>query len=468
MNKILDLIKLLTLKIKEVKDNSLVGLDVSKDAIIGVMGDGKKIKLPIDKLERNNGSYIEDIKLDEDGYMSIVLTNGKTITFNQPLKGKNGISVEQASLNESGQLCIKTSDGKEIQLNESLKGKDGISIKDATLVENRLILHFTDGSEKILEEFSIPKPEKPSDPISIKNVKLIEDQLMVVFTDGSHSLLGKILPNITSTKIINEELIIEFDNGSKLNAGKLQISEELQNRNKLLVEEVSGLKDNIKMLTETKNNEENKLLKVVESTTKKIEPIENQLKIVTENFQKLNEVFEETKNNYNFEKGSIENLVFETSKTTILGLEEKLNKSLNMLGNRISMLAPNLNSGGGGGGFDGGNLEKYMGVKKQAISSEGNKITIDCVYGNTFDVEILDNITEIEFKNWPSTPVSQRIIIYTKNNLNKTITGWPHNLLWADGQIPAVSNGVDCWVFESFDDGSTIFANQAGSNYKAV
>jgi hypothetical protein len=140
---------------------------------------------------------------------------------------------------------------------------------------------------------------------------------------------------------------------------------------------------------------------------------------------------------------------------------------------RMKSMMQRLQFSSGGGGFAGGNIDQYMGMKYLKVDPVADSIIFDCVYGNTFDVTLTENINSVILKNWPSDTVSQRVVVYLRQDATggKTLVGWPTNILWPYGQLPILStdpNAIDCLVFETFDGGQTVFGNIAGQNYKQV
>lgn len=136
---------------------------------------------------------------------------------------------------------------------------------------------------------------------------------------------------------------------------------------------------------------------------------------------------------------------------------------------RLSKIA--FGAGGGGSDFTGGNLNKYLGIKTITTAITANDLIIDCKKGNTFKINMNQNITSISFINWPPIEVSQRITLYITQAApgNFTISGWPTGVKWSQGMIPILTgteNSVDCLIFDSFDSGTTIYGNLAGLNYQ--
>ena len=125
-----------------------------------------------------------------------------------------------------------------------------------------------------------------------------------------------------------------------------------------------------------------------------------------------------------------------------------------------------------GGGFDGGNLNKYLGMKTVYPKVKDNgEVEIQAVYGNTFYVKVDKNITSIKFTKWPSQTVAQRIVLYfiQDETGNKTINGWEGNVKWPNGNVPTLSispNAMDILVFETHDSGNIIIGNLVGKNYQ--
>lgn len=312
---------------------------------------------------------------------------------------------------------------KDTVTRQKLGGQDGVSITNARIDEGNLVINYSDGREVDLGGIS------GKDGDSIKNVLIEGRDLVFEMDTGDKINLGTVVGkngeagrdglSIEEARIVSNNLVLKFTDGTYIDCGRVVGYDGTPGQNgsdglDFPIEEFNRIKSEVNKLTEDVTGLETA------------------------------------------DKGMI---------STYDELKKKLDDEINQI-KRVLFSRTGLNSGGGGG-FAGGNVEKYVGFKKKDIVSSDGNVTITCVYANTFHFELVEDINSIEFKSWPSKTIAQRVILYVKNTGTFTMTGWPANILWSGGEIPIITpNGTDCLVFESFDNGNTIFGNIAGQDYK--
>jgi archaellum component FlaC len=159
---------------------------------------------------------------------------------------------------------------------------------------------------------------------------------------------------------------------------------------------------------------------------------------------------------------------------------DKLQKSTKSSTDNVSDLAKQVSalkqavqrltfSSGGGGGIEEA-YDKAMGVKKMNAQVTNGNVVIDAVYGNTFYLVLNQNVGTLTFKNWTPGTISQRLVLYLQQDAtgSRTITSWDPAVKWNGGEVPTLSEtaaAIDCIVFETFDNGATVFGNIVGQGY---
>lgn len=112
-------------------------------------------------------------------------------------------------------------------------------------------------------------------------------------------------------------------------------------------------------------------------------------------------------------------------------------------------------------------VSKYLQTNATIV---GGVLTIDASAASTYFVLLDQDVTSIQFINWPAVGQSQRIAIYTQQDATGTrqFTGWPVQTLTPENNtllVTALPSAIDCFVVDSFDSGNTIFATLVGTNY---
>ena len=357
-----------------------------------------------DKIAKIKDNSVYDISVNGKNLIA-TMNSGRKVSVPLNVEAKDGVGIHNIQLDDDKNFIIELDSGKVINLGQIAKdGKDGAGIDDALFIENKIVLKLTDGRQIKLDEVVLPTPEKGKDGKEISTAKILGENLIIGFNDGSAIDAGKIVTTLNAEQ--NEKRVAE------------------------LREELESAREDLKI---TRIELEQR----IENAKKLIPPELDQEAIANGIYGDIESKLEQRLAQI---QSQVEGINFRISRSAPFGTDT-------------------------GGGFDGGGIRKFMGFKKRAVASSGGLLKIQCKYGNTFDLTLTEDINQVVFEAWPSDTITQRVILYTNNQANKTISGWPSNILWPDGEIPLTSNAIDCWVFESFDNGQTIFGNQAGYNY---
>lgn len=293
--------------------------------------------------------------------------------------------------------------------------------------------------------------------------------------------------SVTSAHIDDSNLIFEFSDGRSLDLGAIKgqdgVSIEdvyLDGRN-LMVEMSSGKVIDVGMIVGKPGTPGNDGLSIKEALISGKDLI---LKMTDNTYVNVGKVvgdngepgksFEFPVEEFNATKQLVSEAIAQIEDIKTNADDKKLASQLKRLEDEVAVTKRLLMSksglGGAGGGFDGGKVKRFIGFKTSVATSVDGILTIDCKKSNIFKVNLHENINTIEFKRWPTTGYSERVTIYFDQDDvgNRTVSGWPASIRWPDGQVPegsVAANSIDCYVFDSFDAGETIFGNIVGQNY---
>jgi hypothetical protein len=97
-------------------------------------------------------------------------------------------------------------------------------------------------------------------------------------------------------------------------------------------------------------------------------------------------------------------------------------------------------------------------------------LTLDVSEASTFFVNITRHITSVVFTGWPEAGIAQKVAVYVKQDSTGgwTVGGWPAGMKWNSGAVATIGtdpNNTDCMVFDSFDEGTTIYGTMVGLSY---
>jgi len=95
------------------------------------------------------------------------------------------------------------------------------------------------------------------------------------------------------------------------------------------------------------------------------------------------------------------------------------------------------------------------------ISATGS-LSLDRNNGECQRINLAGNTTISGFSNFPASRFG-RLALEINNTAAHTLS-WPTSVKWQSGIVPTVSNGMDIYVFVSFD-GTSIYGNVVGQNY---
>lgn len=86
-----------------------------------------------------------------------------------------------------------------------------------------------------------------------------------------------------------------------------------------------------------------------------------------------------------------------------------------------------------------------------------NAVTFDLEDGNSFAVELTNDVSSISIQNPPSDGVYGQfsVVLYQDATGGRTVTGWPVGVEWPGGTAPVMSSGKDKIVLSTFDGGAT-------------
>ena len=486
-------------KVFEKIKNKLVGLDEKTNTLERKI-EGVYSRLP--------DRYIKSVDLNEALDTIIVkYSNGNTSKYNIPkpvIQEKIDYVLDESLIKQNEFLRDKVAELQDhifkIQIQAPENGQDGISITNVFLEDVELKIELSTG--EILSAGKLPIIEKEIETIvekhhteTIREItdNQIYDNLKIEYDEKIKNLFEKI--ESTESKISND-----------LNSLPIGIQDIKVIDNKIIVETIDGEKQIDIPIIE----------KQVETIVEK-HHTETIREITDENiYNQLKNEYETLLNGIQIQHGkdgiSVNDIILEDStlkakfsngtiteigKLPILEKEietivekhhtetirevveyskeiEKIQKEIQTfkkyVNGKIQQIA--FSYGGGGGiNFIGGDLTKYLGVKKLNLSVETNVLTVPCRSGNTFEVLLDQNVNSILFEDWPPIDISQRVVLYLQQDStgNKIINTWPSNVKWSNGIIPTLStspNSIDCIVFDSFDSGQTIYGNLAGQNYQ--
>lgn len=109
---------------------------------------------------------------------------------------------------------------------------------------------------------------------------------------------------------------------------------------------------------------------------------------------------------------------------------------------------------------------------KATVNIVGGVLTLSATTASTFFVPVDQDIDSIVISGWPAAGKSQVIRVYFQQNVigGHVINSgaFPVGSKFPDGAPPTLSSGankIDCMVFDTFDQGATIFATMVGYNY---
>ncbi len=415
--------------------------------------------------------------------------------------GKNGVGLENIKL--IGENLIAKFDNGKTEIVGKIENLDKLNEQ----VENNL-KQIKSYVESNLYDIKNSIPEKFDATTLIEEINKLSSDFETL---KEQTKIPELSPLITKVSLIDNRL-------DKTNETTKVLSESLNDFKTLIVnktnisndieKQIKVIKENYeKQIKTIKDNSEKQIKLLKENSSKNLKTIEDKVNKLTSDKDKKVIAFEQAKDDLlhkntilleKFESNinnKINDIITELSKIEVLkenveiiknikpkvlkedntisqdlisNLEKKLNAKLNALNNRISVVSTRPTLDGVGGGFDGGNINKYLGFKTVNVQPVSNVVDIKTKMGNTFVVSMTSNAT-LTFSNWPSQTVAQRIVIYFKQDAsgNRILT-WPANLLWQNGakvDLSTSANSIDVFVFETYDSGLTITANLVGKNY---
>ncbi len=104
----------------------------------------------------------------------------------------------------------------------------------------------------------------------------------------------------------------------------------------------------------------------------------------------------------------------------------------------------------------------------QAVTSTAGAVSINVATANHASLALSENVTSFGFTNFsPTGNISASIVRVIQDVTPRTIV-WTSPIDWGDAGAPTlttVSGGVDTFLFETFDAGSTIYAYVRGQGF---
>ena len=98
-------------------------------------------------------------------------------------------------------------------------------------------------------------------------------------------------------------------------------------------------------------------------------------------------------------------------------------------------------------------------------SGTSGTVTVDRSAGEVQQLTLTGNTT-LSIVGWPSAGQFARMVLQIDGSGGSYTVTWPSGTTWPGGTPPTMSaNGIDIYIFMSFDGGATVFGNVVGQNY---